>query len=1298
MNMSSKMLAVGRKNIALSLVFLLVLLPFFLLQGSASATSATDEFDPNANGTVYSLAVQSDGKIVVGGEFTRIGGVTKNYIARLNSDGTLDASFNPSANSQVSSIALQSDGKILVGGSFASIGGVTRNHMARLNPDGTIDASFDPNANSQVSSIAVQSDGKILVGGWFTRIGGVTRNYITRLNPDGTPDTTFPAYASNYVFSIAVQSDGKILVGGSFMDMSSQGRSYFARLNPNGTLDTSFDTKANNAVECITVQPDGKILAGGWFTRIGGQGRNYIARLNADGSLDTSFDPSANSAVYSTALQPDGKIFAGGAFTSMGGLTRNHMAKLNPGGSLDITFAPDVNGWIYSMAVQPDGKILAGGGFTSISGVIRNFIARLNPGGAGTYWGDGALPDSAGAWTEPAGATGPDDPNYYSYCASCHSRPLISIAQSRKDRVCLDCHGSGINTDPICLQGSSCTPNAGGGYTCVPVDRSFCDKSGYLKTGHKNVLRKVIPGSPWASPDGRIYDAADPYGSGSVFDWSAGTVLTAGAQTPKALFYLFGGWMSPYTLNTVYDGGFTGELSSGGSYQCARCHTTGYRFDASGPLPVQTNAQFSRVPTSGSSSTSSWFQDGIQCERCHRDAAYDTGGHACYDSSGNHLEAGDGDYPACIGKSGTLKVAVPTFENATALCIECHRQESVDSGRNIVLSAELAVSDRGSCSDGVSLNYAACVAGAGTWNYAPFFQSSTGQAFLNSPHARFSGTMAQRAQNSPDLSVSMTGSYNSDFKDPSTGKNRGCTGCHDPHQSVVQAAGSPKPFVNECNDCHASAQYILQTINHRTGPGTPFPTGTSADIPGSCAVCHLTQGLHLFRISTDPNYSTFPTAAAFYAGQTTANTALDGAFPAVWTDVDLSCGQCHVGSGTLFATPSPGAPILTKARLAANAVSIHGPDICTITASAAGGGSITPSGAISVNPGGSQSFSIAPGSGNKIAYVAIDGVAITPAPLTYNFNNVMVNHSIAVSFVPITFTITVNQTSNGYVTPDTYSSFTAGANQNYSIIPNDGYHIVDVAVDGSSVGAVSSYSFTNIQADHSITATFAANPTWTVTVTQPANGTISPGTTSLLGGLSQTFTITPNTGYLVDNVFVDGVNVGAVTSYRFNTISANHTITASLVSTYTITASTTSANGSISPAGPTIVPAGGTQTYTIAPNHGYKINYVAVNGASVGAVTTYTFNNVRQNYTIKADFIPITYTITVTQPANGTITPYTYSGFQAGANQTYSIIPNTGYHIVDVVVDGSSVGAVTSYPFTNIQANHTITATFAANP
>jgi uncharacterized delta-60 repeat protein len=355
------------------------------------AQSALDGFNPSVNnGIVRCLAVQADGKILIGGSFTSVGTVpvTRNRIARLNADGSLDTGFNPNANNDVDSIAVQTDGKILIGGFFTTIGGQGRNRIARLNSDGSLDPGFDPNANSSVFSIVVQPDAKILIGGNFTTVGTVpvTRNRIARLNPDGNLDTEFAPDADAMVRSIALQPDGKILLGGYFGTVGNQPRNRIARLNPNGSLDPGFNISANGGVLSIALQPDGKILIGGEFGTIGAVTRTRVARLHSDGGLDTGFDPdmdlSIDIVVFSVVLQVDGKILIGGYFNSIGGVTRNRIARLNRNGTLDLDFAPAANNGVQAIAIQADEKILIGGEFTNTALTTRNRIARIYPDGS----------------------------------------------------------------------------------------------------------------------------------------------------------------------------------------------------------------------------------------------------------------------------------------------------------------------------------------------------------------------------------------------------------------------------------------------------------------------------------------------------------------------------------------------------------------------------------------------------------------------------------------------------------------------------------------------------------------------------------------------------------------------------------------------------------------------------------------------------------------------------------------------------------------------------------------------------
>lgn len=352
-------------------------------------------FNPatDTGNSIHSLAIQTDGKVLASGYFP-VHGVTKRNIARLNTDGSLDVGFNPGSGADwpVFSTLVQADGKILISGWFLRYNGVARKNIARINPDGSLDSSFDPGtgANSLINSTALQSDGKIIIGGWFTRYDGTERSYIARVNVDGSLDTSFDPGpgASYWIHSIIVQSDDKIIIGGNFWSYYGVQRNGIARLNVDGSLDTSFDpgTGTNGVVYFIAMQPDGKILLGGEFSSFNGTPRLRIARVNVDGTLDTGFDPGsgANSSLYCAAVQSDGKLIIGGAFTSYDGTPCGRIARLNVDGSLDTSFdvGTGANYLIQTIVVESSGKILIGGSFADFNGIGNNNIARLDSDGS----------------------------------------------------------------------------------------------------------------------------------------------------------------------------------------------------------------------------------------------------------------------------------------------------------------------------------------------------------------------------------------------------------------------------------------------------------------------------------------------------------------------------------------------------------------------------------------------------------------------------------------------------------------------------------------------------------------------------------------------------------------------------------------------------------------------------------------------------------------------------------------------------------------------------------------------------
>jgi uncharacterized delta-60 repeat protein len=277
-------------------------------------------------------------------------GFTNNGVwgARVRSDGIvspvipISAGFQGEPDAGVRSLALQSDGKILVGGSFWEVNGLRRTQIARLNTDGSLDTRFDAGAVEGaewfgVTAVALEPDGQILIAGEVDSVAGQPRRDLARLNPDGSLDARFdPDWRVPYfgVRTVRLQPDGKIVAAGYFHNDDSRYDREIIRLHPDGTRDNSFnqDTRLHGGAAVLELQPDGKLLVGGWF----GQGAptKKVARFLSNGRLDPAFllDPDPEEAfiaVQAMALQPDGKILIGGVFEDVHGLRRIGLARLN---------------------------------------------------------------------------------------------------------------------------------------------------------------------------------------------------------------------------------------------------------------------------------------------------------------------------------------------------------------------------------------------------------------------------------------------------------------------------------------------------------------------------------------------------------------------------------------------------------------------------------------------------------------------------------------------------------------------------------------------------------------------------------------------------------------------------------------------------------------------------------------------------------------------------------------------------------------------------------------------------------
>ena len=596
-----------------------------------------------------------------------------------------------------------------------------------------------------------------------------------------------------------------------------------------------------------------------------------------------------------------------------------------------------------------------GPGYAGAQTPVGQFTSELVPGGDGQkFYGDGAAYDAA------TGYLG------------------LSASASGAKGNCLACHN---------------------------------EKSTYLKTGHGNMLKKVSANQIWRGATTEPHSLTNPFGH--VIDWSTGSgrvnlggycdvggfegqfsqedceaatactsakddfispaytatsCVAAGGTWKKGVWtpadrwvdiiYFVGDWMGS-AAGYVDTGIKIPErpnkfmMADGRQYgTCGSCHNTGYRAsDYTRVQPYADYSNFARDNTSGA--LGSWVLDGIQCERCHNAT----------------------DHPA---NTGTIAATVPSYADSTALCSQCHIRPG--AWEYVVIAP-----NDPPAGGPANLNWAtqptAYPIGASATNFGTHL---IGKQFLNSPHGLFTGTFAEIAD---------TSKYNSGFDDGGSCSNPtytdedaceggggtwtpnrgGCATCHNVHQSTVAAAkenfGS-EPMKNQCGiNCHSSRASVSRQ-RHPTGPGTPFKevAPTQTEWAESCVVCHMPKpaggtGLnaHVFRINTDPTYSTFPAAGATtpgicsnpdfattkavctdantggycydannnrtgatikgdciasgntwkaYTWSLVANSAPEitetGVFEqAVWVDIDLACGQCHGPGGSAHELSKP---------------------------------------------------------------------------------------------------------------------------------------------------------------------------------------------------------------------------------------------------------------------------------------------------------------------------------------------------------------------------------------------------------
>ncbi len=384
---------------------------------SAGLLDAGFNVGTGADSTVYDILVQADGKIIMAGAFTNYNGTAAPYIIRLNTDGSKDATFNvgTGANGVINTIAFQSDGKIIAGGNFTTYNGIASNHIVRINTNGSRDAGFTGSVANSINDLAIQTDGKIVVG--INNDGnGLVTNFLTRLTNTGANDATFNAGgagADETVKVVRIQADGKILAGGNFFNYNATA-TRLVRTNSNGSIDATFvnaEDVSDEPVNDIVLQADGKIILT-WgtyrtFWVMGLPSGKKVTRLNTNGTIDATFNydfyPEMNENAFTVLVQPDGKLIVAETFISKwngstaryaihttslvsGGTKDFKINRYNSNGSRDQNFGiaaltKGANRKINMIAVQADGKTIIAGNFFTFNGTVANYIARLNTDG-----------------------------------------------------------------------------------------------------------------------------------------------------------------------------------------------------------------------------------------------------------------------------------------------------------------------------------------------------------------------------------------------------------------------------------------------------------------------------------------------------------------------------------------------------------------------------------------------------------------------------------------------------------------------------------------------------------------------------------------------------------------------------------------------------------------------------------------------------------------------------------------------------------------------------------------------------
>lgn len=354
-------------------------------------------------------------------------------------------------------------------------------------------------------------------------------------------------------------------------------------------------------------------------------------------------------------------------------------------------------------------------------------------------------------------------------------------------------------------------------------------------------------------------------------------------------------------------------------------------------------------------------------------------------------------------------------------------------------------------------------------------------------------------------------------------------------------------------------------------------------------------------------------------------------------------------------------------------------------------GSITPNGWISTYINDNQSFEIEPDPGYVIDKVQVNGAYIDPVS-HFTFWNISDHNRIHVTFRP-KMVIMAASGGNGAIVPSGTIKVETGTFQTFEMVPDDGYRVSDVLIDGISFGQIDRYTFFNIQSGHTIEVNFVRD-IFTIEATSGPYGSIIPeGNIAVEPGHFQFFEFNPDYGFRVASVEIDGENIGAINQYYFENIDKNHTINIQFEPARIIVQAVAGNHGSIYPSGAVVVAEGGNQEFQIQADPGYSIQNIRVDNADLGKLDNYTFENLAASHTIEALFEP-KLIIDAMALANGSISPTGQIYVSRGDDQTIMVTPDDGYVIDSLIIDGTRIAPKNIHVFWDVTTSHTFLASF----